>query len=99
MTRKKSAIRNEKDNIKIAGTLTVPRGGGKYPAVLLITGSGSQDRNETIAGHRPFLVLADHLTRNGIAVLRVDDRGIGGTDIGFAIGNKRELRRGRSGRS
>jgi pimeloyl-ACP methyl ester carboxylesterase len=50
--------------------------------VLLITGSGSQDRNETIAGHRPFLVLADHLTRNGIAVLRVDDRGIGGTDIG-----------------
>ena len=76
------SYRNEKDNIKIAGTLTVPRGGGPYPAVLLITGSGSQDRNETIAGHRPFLVLADHLTRNGIAVLRVDDRGIGGTDIG-----------------
>ena len=76
------SYRNEKDNIKIAGTLTLPRGDGKYPAVLLITGSGSQDRNETIAGHRPFLVLADHLTRNGIAVLRVDDRGIGGTDIG-----------------
>lgn len=69
------SYRNEKDNIKIAGTLTVPCGSGKYPAVLLITGSGSQDRNETIAGHRPFLVLADHLTRNGIAVLRVDDRG------------------------
>src|SRR5215217_3060989 len=76
------SYRNEKDNIKIAGTLTVPRGGGKYPAALLITGSGSQDRNETIAGHRPFLLLADHLTRNGIAVLRVDDRGVGGTDIG-----------------
>ena len=76
------SYRNEKDNIKIAGTLTLPRGGGPYPAVLLITGSGSQDRNETIAGHRPFLVLADHLTRNGIAVLRVDDRGMGGTDIG-----------------
>src|ERR1041384_324432 len=76
------SYRNEKDNIKIAGTLTVPRGGGPYPAVLLITGSGSQDRNETIAGHRPFLVLADHLTRNGIAVLRVDDRGIGGTEMG-----------------
>jgi len=76
------SYRNEKDNIKIAGTLTLPRGGGPYAAVLLITGSGSQDRNETIAGHRPFLVLADHLTRNGIAVLRVDDRGIGGTDIG-----------------
>jgi uncharacterized protein len=76
------SYRNEKDNIKIAGTLTIPRGGDKYPAVLLITGSGSQDRNETIAGHRPFLVLADHLTRNGIAVLRVDDRGIGGTELG-----------------
>lgn len=76
------SYRNQKDNIKIAGTLTVPRGGGPYPAVLLITGSGPQDRNETIAGHRPFLVLADHLTRNGIAVLRVDDRGVGGTDTG-----------------
>jgi dipeptidyl aminopeptidase/acylaminoacyl peptidase len=76
------SYRNEKDNIKISGTLTVPRGGGPYPAVLLITGSGSQDRNETIAGHRPFLVLADYLTRNGIAVLRVDDRGVGGTEMG-----------------
>lgn len=76
------SYRNEKDNIKIAGTLTLPRGGGKYPVVLLITGSGAQDRNETIAGHHPFLVLADHLTRNGIAVLRVDDRGVGGTDLG-----------------
>ena len=76
------SYRNEKDNVKIAGTLTIPRGGGRYPAVLLITGSGSQDRNETIAAHRPFLVLADHLTRNGIAVLRVDDRGVGGTDLG-----------------
>ena len=76
------SYRNEKDNVKIAGTLTLPRGGGPYPAVLLITGSGSQDRNETIAGHHPFLVLADHLTRNGIAVLRLDDRGMGGTDLG-----------------
>lgn len=76
------SYRNEKDNIKIAGTLTVPRGAGKYPVVLLITGSGAQDRNETVAGHRPFLVLADHLTRNGIAVLRVDDRGVGGTEPG-----------------
>jgi dipeptidyl aminopeptidase/acylaminoacyl peptidase len=77
------SYRNAKDNIKISGTLTLPRGGGKYPAVLLITGSGSQDRDETIVGHRPFLVLADYLTRNGIAVLRVDDRGIGGTDRGL----------------
>ena len=76
------SYRNEKENIKIAGTLTVPRGGGPYPAVLLITGSGAQDRNESIAGHHPFLVLSDHLTRNGIAVLRVDDRGMGATDLG-----------------
>ncbi|HET6980207.1 MAG TPA: alpha/beta hydrolase [Pyrinomonadaceae bacterium] len=76
------SYRNEKDNVKIAGTLTLPRGTGPFPAVLLITGSGSQDRNESIAGHHPFLVLSDHLTRNGIAVLRVDDRGLGGTDIG-----------------
>lgn len=76
------SYRNEKDNVKIAGTLTLPRGNGPFPAVLLITGSGSQDRDETIAGHHPFLVLADYLTRNGIAVLRVDDRGIGGTDLG-----------------
>ena len=76
------SYRNQKDNIKIAGTLTLPRGGGPYPVVLLITGSGSQDRNETIAGHHPFLILADYLTRNGIAVLRLDDRGVGGTDLG-----------------
>jgi len=76
------SYRNEKDNIKLAGTLTLPRGGSSHPAVILITGSGAQDRNETIAGHRPFLVLADHLTRNGIAVLRVDDRGVGGSGPG-----------------
>jgi hypothetical protein len=81
-TEEEVSYRNHKDNVKIAGTLTVPRGGGPYPVVLLITGSGPQDRNETIAGHQPFLVLADYLTRNGIAVLRVDDRGVGGTDIG-----------------
>lgn len=73
---------NKKDNVKLAGTLTLPRGGGQYPAVILITGSGAQDRNETVAGHRPFLVLADYLTRKGIAVLRVDDRGIGGSALG-----------------
>lgn len=67
------------DGTRLAGTLTVPRGGGRYPAVLLISGTGAQDRDETIAGHQPFWVLADHLTRAGIAVLRVDDRGVGGS--------------------
>ncbi|MGC2238620.1 MAG: alpha/beta fold hydrolase [Pyrinomonadaceae bacterium] len=76
------SYKNAKDNIKLAGTLTLPRGAGTFPAVILITGSGSQDRNETVAGHRPFLVLADYLTRRGIAVLRVDDRGVGGTERG-----------------
>ncbi len=74
--------KNEKDNVKLAGTLTLPRGEGKFPAVVLITGSGAQDRDSTVLGHRPFLVLADYLTRKGIAVLRVDDRGIGGSDLG-----------------
>src|ERR1700733_14163696 len=64
---------------KFAGTLTIPRGTGRYPVVLLLTGSGQQDRDEKILGHRPFFVLADYLTRHGIAVLRVDDRGVGGS--------------------
>lgn len=62
-----------------AGTLTRPKGDGPFPAVLLITGSGQQNRDEELAGHKPFLVIADDLTRRGIAVLRVDDRGVGGT--------------------
>jgi fermentation-respiration switch protein FrsA (DUF1100 family) len=61
----------------LAGTLTIPPGIGPFTAVLLITGSGPQDRDETLLGHKPFLVLSDWLTRRGIEVLRVDDRGIG----------------------
>lgn len=63
--------------VRLAGTLSYPRGKGPFPAVLLITGSGLEDRDETVFGHRPFKVLADHLTRAGLAVLRVDDRGVG----------------------
>jgi hypothetical protein len=73
------AYENKKGGVKLAGTLTWPRDAGPFPAVLLITGSGPQDRNEALLGHRPFLVLSDHLTRHGIAVLRVDDRGVGGS--------------------
>jgi len=68
---------NKEAGITLAGTLTFPSGKGPSPVVLLITGSGPQDRNETIYNHRPFLILADYLTRQGIAVLRVDDRGVG----------------------
>jgi uncharacterized protein len=73
------AYDNKKGKSHLAGTLTLPRGKGPFPAVLLITGSGQQDRDEALLGHRPFLVLADALTRRGIAVLRVDDRGVGGS--------------------
>jgi uncharacterized protein len=70
--------------VKLAGTLTIPEGKGPFPAVLLITGSGPQDRDESLLGHKPFLVLADYLTRRGIAVLRVDDRGVGKSTGKFA---------------
>ncbi|MFP9115556.1 alpha/beta hydrolase family protein [Flavobacterium sp. RHBU_3] len=70
------SIQNTKAGLTLAGTLTLPKqGGSNYPAVILITGSGAQDRNEEILDHKPFLVLADYLTRQGIAVLRYDDRG------------------------
>ncbi len=74
---KEVAYENKKAGITLAGTLTLPKTGAPFPAVLLITGSGAEDRDETVFGHRPFLVLADYLTRRGIAVLRVDDRGVG----------------------
>ncbi len=65
------------DGYELAGTLTIPPGPGPFAAVVLVTGSGPQDRDESIAGHKPFLVIADYLTRHGIAVLRCDDRGTG----------------------
>ncbi|HEX6132619.1 MAG TPA: alpha/beta fold hydrolase [Longimicrobiales bacterium] len=70
---------NATDSTRFAATLTLPRGDGPFPAAVLITGSGAQNRDETVMGHRPFLIIADHLTRNGIAVLRADDRGVGGS--------------------
>ncbi|HKM66661.1 MAG TPA: alpha/beta hydrolase [Candidatus Acidoferrum sp.] len=63
--------------VTLAGTLTLPKGNGPFPAALLIAGSGPQDRDATIANHRPFLLIADALTRRGIAVLRYDKRGVG----------------------
>ena len=75
---------NHEADIMLAGTLTLPEKEGNFPAVVLITGSGPQDRNEELMGHKPFLVLADHLTKNGIAVLRYDDRGFGKSTGNFA---------------
>lgn len=69
--------------LRLAGTLTTPRGDGPHPGVILVTGSGPQDRDETLMGHKPFAVLADHLTRAGIAVLRYDERGVGESEGDF----------------
>lgn len=63
--------------VTLAGTLTLPKGNGSFPAAVLVAGSGPQDRNEAIARHQPFFVIADALTRQGIAVLRYDKRGVG----------------------
>lgn len=73
---------NEAGGLTIAGTLLTPAGVGPFPCVVLITGSGPQDRDETLFEHKPFLVIADHLARHGIASLRCDDRGVGGTGRG-----------------
>lgn len=72
-------VQFQNGEVTLAGTLTLPEGEGPFAAVLFITGSGPQDRDETIAGHKPFLLLADTLTRAGYATLRVDDRGVGGS--------------------
>jgi pimeloyl-ACP methyl ester carboxylesterase len=68
---------NSKESVSLSATLTLPPGKGPFPAAILICGSGPHDRDESIAGHHPFLVIADHLTRKGFAVLRYDKRGIG----------------------
>ncbi|HEX5149838.1 MAG TPA: alpha/beta fold hydrolase [Parafilimonas sp.] len=72
------------NGLQYGGTITIPQGSGSFPAVLLITGSGAQDRDETIFSHKPFAVLADALTRDGFIVLRVDDRGIGNSTGNFS---------------
>lgn len=63
--------------VRLAGTLTLPQGKGPFPAAVLLNGSGSQDRDESFMGHKAFMLLADALTRRGVAVLRTDDRGFG----------------------
>ena len=68
---------NPDADIVLAGTLTIPEGEGPFPAVVLVAGSGPNDRDETVFGHKPFLVLSDYLTRHDIVVLRYDKRGVG----------------------
>ena len=71
---------NAKEGNTLTGTLTLPEGDGSFPALVLVSGSGQQNRDEELMNHRPFWVIADYLTRNGIAVLRYDDRGVGGSE-------------------
>ncbi len=82
---------NQSAGIKLGGTLTMPQSGGPFPAVLLITGSGAQNRDEELFGHKPFLVIADYLTNLGIAVLRVDDRGVGESTGNFAAATTKDF--------
>jgi len=77
-------IINKGSDVSLAGTFTKPGGKGKFPAIILITGSGPEDRDESVFGHKPFLVLSDYLTRKGFAVLRCDDRGVAKSTGTFA---------------
>lgn len=79
-------FKNDYDDIVLGGTLTFPKKAGKYPAVVLLTGSGPQDRNEELFGHQTFKVIADYLTRQGIVVFRYDDRGVGESGGVFETG-------------
>ena len=75
---------NNKEKVTLAGTLTLPKKEGNYPVVILISGSGAQNRDEQVLGQKPFLVVSDYLTKNGIAVLRYDDRGTAKSKGNFA---------------
>ncbi|ARN78773.1 hypothetical protein BST97_12645 [Nonlabens spongiae] len=86
-----SFLNKDANNIKLAGTLTLPPGIKNPPVAVLISGSGPQNRNEELLNHRPFLVLADHLTKNGIAVLRYDDRGVGESEGNYATATSEDL--------
>jgi uncharacterized protein len=82
---------NKNAGITLVGTLTLPKKAGKLPVVILISGSGPQDRDETFYGHKPFLVLADYLTKQGVAVLRFDDRGVGKSTGDHSISTTKDL--------
>ncbi len=84
-------FKNSEAGITLAGTLTLPNEKGKFPVVVLVSGSGPQDRNEEMLDHKPFLVIADYLTRQGIGVLRYDDRGVGQSGGNFATATTRDF--------
>lgn len=85
------SIVNSADNVTLSGTLTLPKTGKNFPVAILISGSGPQNRDEEILGHKPFLVIADYLTKKGIAVLRYDDRGVGKSTGDFATATSQDF--------
>jgi fermentation-respiration switch protein FrsA (DUF1100 family) len=86
------SFENKTAGIKLVGTLTMPSEGSNFPAVVLISGSGPQDRDEALLGHKPFLVLSDHLTKQGIAVLRYDDRGTAKSEGDFSAATSADFK-------
>ena len=84
-------FRNDRGPVNLAGTLSLPNGKGPFPAVLLVAAAGPEGRDEEAAGHRVFVVLADHLLRQGVAVLRYDKRGVGSSSGNFATASFEDL--------
>jgi len=84
-------FKNKKAGVTLSGTLTLPKKEGVYPVVILISGSGPQNRDEELLGHKPFLVLSDYLTRNGIGILRYDDRGTAASTGDFKTGTTQDF--------
>ncbi|NMB36502.1 MAG: alpha/beta hydrolase [Bacteroidales bacterium] len=84
-------FKNTREDFTLAGTLTIPEGDGPFPAMILISGSGPQNRDEELSNHRPFAVIADYLSRNGVAVLRYDDRGVASSEAGKSDGTSFDI--------
>ena len=84
---KEVSFESSASEVTLAGTLTKPKAPGKYPAVILVSGSGPQNRNSEVEDHKPFEVMADYLTRQGIVVLRYDDRGVSQSTGNFVQSN------------
>jgi uncharacterized protein len=85
------SFKNDKDNITLSGTLSLPSKNGNFPVVVLVSGSGPQNRDEEIMGHKAFWVIADYFAKNGIGVLRYDDRGVGKSKGSFATATSNDF--------
>lgn len=90
-TNEEVTFTNDRGPVNLAGTLSLPKGKGPFPAVLLVAAAGPEGRDEEAGGHRVFVVLADHLLHEGIAVLRYDKRGVGSSSGNFAAASFEDL--------